>query len=326
MKKSVIYQAISIILLIAWAFIIFAFSSQNATQSSDTSNGVVEKIIEEIYPQYDNLTKPQQTQISNTITTLVRKGAHFLEYFILGALAVINFLNFKKIRLWLCGLASVVFCCLYAVSDEIHQYFVPGRACKAIDVCIDTAGAATATVFILLIKHISKKRVKTMRKKKLIEQNLALFENLQKTKLQVNELQEILNKNAEEIKNLKAQLAVQKEQLQQPPKQPPVTEPMRKLEEKILLNATLKPDVEYGAKVIGKLVISAAEYSNRLSIGGDETRKELINLILGKTEMTKAEILSVVEDADSLEAKYAKMDQIAASTDEYFKSVIAQIV
>lgn len=30
---------------------------------------------------------------------------------------------------------------LYAVSDEIHQYFVPGRACMLTDVGFDSAGA-----------------------------------------------------------------------------------------------------------------------------------------------------------------------------------------
>ena len=30
---------------------------------------------------------------------------------------------------------------LYAVTDEIHQYFVPGRACRLLDVTVDTCGA-----------------------------------------------------------------------------------------------------------------------------------------------------------------------------------------
>lgn len=38
-------------------------------------------------------------------------------------------------------LLSWVFCILYAASDEIHQIFVPGRACMLTDVCIDSAGA-----------------------------------------------------------------------------------------------------------------------------------------------------------------------------------------
>lgn len=38
------------------------------------------------------------------------------------------------------GLIPLLIGFLYAVSDEIHQHFVPGRAMQARDVLIDTAG------------------------------------------------------------------------------------------------------------------------------------------------------------------------------------------
>ncbi len=161
-----------------------------------------------------------------------------------------------------------------------------------------------------------------MRKKKLIEQNLSLFENLQKTQSELIELKKQLKKNADEINLLKSQL----DKANEPEPETSVTEPMRRLEEKVITNASLKPDMEYGAKVIGQIVVSAAKYSNKLTVGGDDSKKELVNLILGKTEMAKAEILSVVEASDSFDVKCAKMDQIAAVSKEYFESVLAQIV
>lgn len=161
-----------------------------------------------------------------------------------------------------------------------------------------------------------------MRKKKLIEQNLSLFENLQKTQLELKELKRLLSKNAEEISSLRAQLEEKKE----PKTETVVTEPMRRLEEKVINNATLKPDMEYGAKIIGNIVVSAAEYSNKLTIGGDDSKKELVNLILGKTEIAKGEILSVIQTNDSFDVKCSKIDQIAVVTKEYFESVAAQIV
>lgn len=161
-----------------------------------------------------------------------------------------------------------------------------------------------------------------MRKSKLIEQNLSLFENLQKTQAELSELKKLLGQNADEIKALKAELS--KAKAEEVP--PAVTEPMRRLEEKVISNATLKPDMEYGAKVIGKIVVSAAEYSNKLTIGGDDSHKELVNLILGKTEMAKSEILSVTQTDDTFDVKCAKMDQIAAVSKEYFDSVAAQIL
>ncbi len=161
-----------------------------------------------------------------------------------------------------------------------------------------------------------------MRKKKLIEQNLSLFEQLQKTQGELIELKRLFEKSTEEISQLKLQL----QKVEKTENDAQVTEPMRRLEEKIIANATLKPDMEYGAKIIGSIVLSAAEYSNRLTIGGDDSKKELLNLILGKTEIAKAEILSVIETNDSFEIKCSKIDQIELVTKEYFESVSAQIV
>ena len=101
---------------------------------------------------------------------------------------------------------------------------------------------------------------------------------------------------------------------------------MRRLEEKVISSASLKPDMEYGAKVIGQIVVSAAEYSNKLTIGSNSSQKELVNLILGKTEVAKSEILSVIQTDDAFEVKSSKIDQIALVTKEYFESVLAQII
>ena len=47
-------------------------------------------------------------------------------------------------------LITIAICFLYAVSDEIHQYFVPGRACRLFDVLIDTSGSA----FFCLVYYV----------------------------------------------------------------------------------------------------------------------------------------------------------------------------
>lgn len=161
-----------------------------------------------------------------------------------------------------------------------------------------------------------------MRKKELIEQNLSLLEQLQKTQRELSELKRSFGKSLEEIKTLKTQL----DKANEPKNEPEVTEPMRRLEEKVITNAIIKPDMEYAAKVIGQIVVSAAEYSNKLTVGGDDSRKELVNLILGKTEMAKAEILTVIQSNEPYEAKSHKIDAVAAVTKEYFESVLAQIV
>ncbi len=63
--------------------------------------------------------------------TILRKGAHTLEYAILGALLV-RALG-REAPAFLTGVA-------YAVTDEIHQHFVRGRHSSPVDVAIDACG------------------------------------------------------------------------------------------------------------------------------------------------------------------------------------------
>ena len=68
---------------------------------------------------------------------LLRKIAHAAEYAVLGALLAR--------ALPRPGLA-VAFGVLYAVSDEAHQAFVPGRLGSPIDVAIDAVGVVAGVV------------------------------------------------------------------------------------------------------------------------------------------------------------------------------------
>ena len=68
---------------------------------------------------------------------VLRKIAHAAEYALLGALLVRA-----------TGRAGLAFTLgvLYAVSDEVHQAFVPGRLGSPLDVAIDAAGVAVGIV------------------------------------------------------------------------------------------------------------------------------------------------------------------------------------
>ena len=48
-------------------------------------------------------------------------------------------------------------CVLYAISDEVHQFFVPGRGPQAKDVFIDSAGAVVGICMYRMISRIKKK-------------------------------------------------------------------------------------------------------------------------------------------------------------------------
>ncbi len=95
------------------------------------------------------------------LTTLIRKMAHFFCYLILGILGMwtLSAYNAEGKR-WLIAL---LFCMLYAVSDEVHQLFVPGRAGKIVDVLIDTAGSATGIAAFSIAKSREKNVCDTKR-------------------------------------------------------------------------------------------------------------------------------------------------------------------
>lgn len=92
---------------------------------------------------------------------IVRKCAHLLEF--TGLCFLFNIaLYFTKNKP--CVFLSVLFTSLYAVTDELHQHFVPGRSCELRDWAIDSAGAILGTimfaVFLLVFSQFKKNRAK----------------------------------------------------------------------------------------------------------------------------------------------------------------------
>ena len=82
---------------------------------------------------------------------IIRKIAHMGEFTILATLlwSAIGNLGY---RLLLALPVACVLALLYAVSDEYHQQFVPGRNGSARDVVIDAAGITMAVFAILCVK------------------------------------------------------------------------------------------------------------------------------------------------------------------------------
>ena len=138
----------------AWMVVIFLFSAQNDTQSGDTSGVVVRWFLSLIYPGFEGFLPERQTELLEFWHLIIRKGAHFTEYGVL-AILVANALRLcGKLRWFLPVITSAA----YAVTDEIHQYFVPGRACRLLDVGIDTCGAVFGTAVFALVLYLTKKR------------------------------------------------------------------------------------------------------------------------------------------------------------------------
>lgn len=127
------------LLTVAVAIIIFMFSSENGKESQEVSESFLSVIIE---------------YLGNIVShNVLRKIAHFSEYAALGfcVCGAIRF-TFDKNKFYI----PFIPCILYAASDEIHQYFVPERACRVFDVFVDSCGSALGILIFLLITLIVK--------------------------------------------------------------------------------------------------------------------------------------------------------------------------
>lgn len=82
----------------------------------------------------------------------LRKAAHITEYFIFTFLLYRAFSGSFKMNPLRLSMYPAVLSLLYAVADEIHQYFVAGRSCAAQDVLIDGVGIIGFCIFIRIRK------------------------------------------------------------------------------------------------------------------------------------------------------------------------------
>jgi VanZ family protein len=83
--------------------------------------------------------------------------AHFIEYAIFGALLAYPLRRGRPVGEG--AAVSVLFASIYALSDEIHQSFVPMRTPDVADWGMDTLGALVGVVaFVLLAEAIRKHR------------------------------------------------------------------------------------------------------------------------------------------------------------------------
>lgn len=152
-----------IVCVVLWALVlglmgfIFSMSAEPAVVSSETSGNTLRAIFNVIFPGFKDFDEAMQQHIIDQNQYFIRKTAHFSVYTLLGILTSLAVAQHIK-RF---SLISYAIGTLYAVSDEIHQLYVPGRSGQISDVLLDSAGVALGCVLIfILYKLINKKRAK----------------------------------------------------------------------------------------------------------------------------------------------------------------------
>ena len=152
MQKNVL-RGILIVLLLCTFYIIFGFSSQDGEESEGISKKITDFILEKS-SKYNRLEQTKKEEVNERTERIIRKIAHFSIYTLVGFLLMALFSTYEKIKRKYQIYISAIIGILYAISDEIHQSFTPGRGPKITDVFIDSLGVFFGMVVILLIIEI----------------------------------------------------------------------------------------------------------------------------------------------------------------------------
>ena len=140
--------------------IIFTLSNFEAS-ASDRQSGFIVNTLRSIFPDLTN---------SSILVVIVRKLAHFTEYALLGFFTAralkLSFSETKSsapnTKSSSCGTKkyvafSILFCALYACTDEFHQIFISGRSGELKDAALDTIGATFGVlIYSIVVKFMAK--------------------------------------------------------------------------------------------------------------------------------------------------------------------------
>ena len=151
--KKYLYRGILLTAVLGLMLLIFGFSSQSGETSGSISGEIAGPITRQLLKWMPDLHDGDEEALYMQVDHVVRKTAHFLEYALLGCLLCLLMRSF--------GISSaaipVIIGILYAVTDELHQTFEPGRSGKITDVLLDAAGVGFGVMFVRLINHFRRK-------------------------------------------------------------------------------------------------------------------------------------------------------------------------
>lgn len=142
-RKKRLFPLVITILIMAF---IFLQSALPADLSKEESNLIVQALIEFLHVD------------AKILSFAVRKCAHFTEYLLLGLSLFATVREYDPVRLerneqWQrTALLSWGIGALYALTDEVHQAFVPGRSCEIRDMLIDSCGVAAGVLIMAALR------------------------------------------------------------------------------------------------------------------------------------------------------------------------------
>lgn len=169
-----IRRLIFLILIIINCITIFNFSNQ-VSYESDSSSGRVVTFLSKTLPFIQKMPeKEKQIFCEEILTPIVRKVAHLTLYALLG-LFTMNYALTYKGSLYQKGLSTWLFGTFYAIIDELHQLYVPGRSCEFMDVCIDSSGILIGLFIAIFIAFLIRKIFRIKKEKKILNKDAKIL-------------------------------------------------------------------------------------------------------------------------------------------------------
>jgi VanZ family protein len=153
-------SSISLWLRAWWPALLWAatISLLSTDSFSSTHTGlVVEPLLRWLFPSIS----PASLELFHH---LVRKSAHFVEYFIFFLLLYHGIRASRQNRPawhWSWAVVAWFIAAVYSALDEIHQIFVPSRAPSAWDSLLDSTGALFALFVLFLIYRLVQRSPRT---------------------------------------------------------------------------------------------------------------------------------------------------------------------
>ncbi len=147
--KRILHIAITIAIMV----FIFVQSALSADLSMQESNAIVKWLASFLHVQPE------------TLSFIVRKCAHFLEYLVLGISTLVSVRDLSRWSSGKSAITALLISAAYAATDELHQMFVQGRSCEVRDILIDSLGALAGILIACLVSFLRSKKKQAAKQK-----------------------------------------------------------------------------------------------------------------------------------------------------------------
>lgn len=160
---------LSWLMVLMWMGIIYYLSNMDTNVSNLKSKNTITEVIERTVDTTNKVgitnkhpTESKKKIITEELNVPLRKCAHASVYFVLSILMLYATITTYKayheqtIKIYS---ITILFCFIYACTDEYHQTFILGRTGQLKDVLIDTLGATIGClIFYTINKKIQKRK------------------------------------------------------------------------------------------------------------------------------------------------------------------------